>query len=89
MATTKPAFSDELAQYNDSLASSLRGYGMTLRTFKFFKLLMQLAGIAAGVYAMSLGAAPLATFAMVTVIILGPEGLELFIEANGGGGDAP
>lgn len=55
---------------------------MTLRTFKVVKAITQLAGVAAGVYAMSLGAPPLATFAMVTAIIGGPEAIELYLEGQ-------
>ncbi|MFC6975801.1 hypothetical protein ACFQL1_15815 [Halomicroarcula sp. GCM10025709] len=57
---------------------------MSLRLFKIIKQLTQLTGVAAGIYAMSLGAPPLATFAMMAVIITGPEGLEYFIEKGGG-----
>lgn len=59
---------------------------MTLKLFKALKLLIQLVGVAGGVYAMSLGAPPLAALAMMTVMVLGPEGLELFIEQGVGGG---
>ncbi|WP_277540213.1 hypothetical protein [Haloarcula laminariae] len=85
MASRKPTLRTELAQYNQSLDARLRGrYGMTLKLFKLVKALTQLAGAAGGVYAMSLGAPPLATFAMMTVIIAGPEGLEYLIEQGGG-----
>ena len=52
---------------------------MSLRTFKSIKAVTQLVGAAAGIYAMSLGAPPLATFALTAVIISGPEALEYLI----------
>jgi len=84
MASSSPNLRSELAQYNDSLDACLRGrYGMTLKLFKLVKAFAQLVGAAAGVYAMSLGAPPLAALAMMTVIIGGPEMLEYFIEKGG------
>ncbi|MFC6973634.1 hypothetical protein ACFQL1_01480 [Halomicroarcula sp. GCM10025709] len=84
MSTSRP-LNQELAAYNDRLDHCLRSqYGMSLRLFKIIKQLTQLTGVAAGIYAMSLGAPPLATFAMMAVIITGPEGLEYFIEKGGG-----
>jgi len=52
---------------------------MTLKTYKLIKAVTQLVGAGAGIYAMHLGAAPLATFAMMAVIISGPEALEYLI----------
>ncbi|MDS0258581.1 hypothetical protein NDI56_04040 [Haloarcula sp. S1CR25-12] len=81
MASRKPTLQHELAQYNDSLDACLRSrYGMTLKLFKLVKAITQLVGAGAGVYAMSLGAPPLAALAMMTVMIAGPEGLEFLIE---------
>lgn len=81
MASRKPTLRTELVQYNNSLDACLRSqYGMTLKLFKLVKALTQLVGAAAGVYAMSLGAPPLAALAMMTVMIAGPEGLEYLIE---------
>ncbi|MEA5387108.1 hypothetical protein VB779_08605 [Haloarculaceae archaeon H-GB11] len=75
----------ELEAYNESLDSCLKDrFGMTLRTFKTIKALTQLVGAAAGIYAMSLGAAPLASFALIAIIISGPEALEYLIESGGG-----
>jgi hypothetical protein len=75
--------SAELRQYNDDLDSRLQSkYGMTLRLYKTLKLLVQLVGAAAGIYAMSLGAPPLATFMMVTLIVSGPEVMEYFINVE-------
>lgn len=80
MSTTNPSLKQELAQYNDDLDRCLRGrYGMTLKAFKAIKATTQLVGAGAGIYAMSKGAPPLATFAMMTVIISGPEALEFLI----------
>jgi hypothetical protein len=53
---------------------------MSLRTYKIIKALTQLIGAAAGIFAMSKGAPPLAAFTMITAIIAGPETLEYLIE---------
>ena len=55
---------------------------MTLKAFKTIKAATQLVGAAAGVYAMSLGAPPLATFALMALIITGPEGMEYLINQS-------
>jgi len=52
---------------------------MTLKTFKTIKALTQLVGAGAGIYAMSLDAPPLAAFALIAIIISGPEALEYLI----------
>lgn len=71
---------DELERYNAALDSRLRGrYGMSLKTFKIIKAVTQLMGAAAGIYAMSLEAPPLAALAMVTIMVSGPEAMEYFI----------
>jgi len=89
MATSKPhqeSFRDELASYNQDLEAVLRSrVGMTLKTFKLIKALTQLVGAAAGVYAMSEGAPPFATFVIIATVVSGPEVLEYFIEAQSGG----
>jgi|GEM_PF-1985160 len=80
MSTTNTTLLDEIAEYNDSLDDCLRGrFGMTLKTFKTIKATAQLVGAGAGVYAMSLGAPPLATFALMAIIISGPEAIEYLI----------
>jgi hypothetical protein len=53
---------------------------MSLVTYKIIKALTQLVGAAAGIFAMSKGAPPLAAFAMITAIIAGPETLEYLVE---------
>jgi len=84
MASHKPTLQHELEQYNDSLDACLRSqYGMTLKTFKVIKGLTQLLGTAGGVYALSLGSPPLATFFLMALIIVGPEGMEYLIEHGG------
>lgn len=83
MSTTRPSLKQELDEYNASLDRCLRSrFGMTLRTFKTVKATTQLVGAAAGVYAMSLGAPPLATFALMALIITGPEGMEYVINQS-------
>ena len=85
MATSNTkSLKQELAEYNDSLDACLRGrYGMTLKLFKVIKGLTQMVGAAAGIYAMSLGAPPLASFALIAIIISGPEALEYLINESG------
>lgn len=55
---------------------------MSLKTFKFVKAVTQLVGAGAGIYAMSLGAPPLATFVIMALIITGPEGMEYLIDQS-------
>lgn len=76
-----PSLKRELRAYNNRLDTRLRTrYGMTLRTFKLVKALTQLTGAGGGIYAMSLGADPLTVFALITIIVSGPEALEYLIE---------
>ncbi len=87
MATsnTKP-LKQELAEYNDSLDACLRyRYGMTLKVFKVIKAVTQLVGAAAGIYAMHQGADPMTAFALIAIIISGPEALEYLINHTGDG----
>jgi hypothetical protein len=77
---TKQSLDAQLRQYNEHLDRRLKDrWSMSLRTFKSIKAVTQLVGAAAGIYAMSLGAPPLATFALTAVIISGPEALEYLI----------
>lgn len=82
MATSNnPSLRDELQDCNDRLDHWLkRSLGMSLRTYKIIKAATQLVGAAAGIYAMSKGAPPLAAFGMITTIIAGPETLEYLVE---------
>jgi hypothetical protein len=83
MAAHEPSLKDELESYNHDLDCRLRGrYGMTLKSFKVLKATTQLVGAAAGIYAMQLGAPPLAAFALVAIIISGPESLEYLINES-------
>lgn len=87
MAARNPSFKEELDAYNRSLDRCLRqDFGMTLKTFKIVKAVVQLAGAGAGIYAMSLGAPPLAALTMVTIMVSGPEALEYLVSENGGEG---
>jgi len=56
---------------------------MTFRTFKLVKAIVQLAGVGAAVYAMMLEAPPLAALAMATIMVSGPEVLEILVEGQG------
>lgn len=51
-------------------------FNVSLRTYKTVKSLTQLSGVAAGIYALAEGADPMATFAIIGAIIVGPEFLE-------------
>lgn len=85
MATNQhDSLREELQQYNDRLDRALRSrYRMSFRTFKIIKALAQLAGVCASIYAMSLGAPPLASLVMATIILTGAEGIEVLIENQG------
>ena len=80
---TKQSLDVELKEYNDHLERCLNDrWSMSLRIFKIIKSFTQLVGAAAGIYAMSLGAPPLATFALTAIIISGPEALEYLINQS-------
>lgn len=49
---------------------------MTVRLYKTITAASRLAAVATGFYAISQGADPLTTFAMVAVIVAGPEAIE-------------
>lgn len=83
--TNDPTLREELRRYNDRLDESLRShYGMTFRSFKIVKALTQLAGVGAAVYAMMLGAEPMAALTLATIMVSGPEALEILIEGQEG-----
>ena len=52
---------------------------MSLLTYKVIKALNQLAGVVAGIYAMSLGADPLTSLAIIGGIYAGPEAVEAIL----------
>jgi hypothetical protein len=84
MSTTRPSLKKELEEYNSNLDRCLRSrFGVTLKTFKTIKAAAQLAGAAAGIYAMHLGADPMTSFALVAIILSGPEALEYLINESG------
>lgn len=78
MATThrKPTNRDAIAECNRSVA---RRFGVTLRVYKAIKATTQLTGVGAGIYAMHLGADPMTVFAIIGIILGGPEVMELMI----------
>ncbi len=49
---------------------------MTLAVYKTIKATTQLAGVAAGIYAMQQGADPMTALTIIGVILAGPEFLE-------------
>lgn len=55
-------------------------FHMSFRAYKTTKALVQLAGVAAGIYAMSLGAAPFPTFVGIATIVVGPEAFEYYLQ---------
>jgi hypothetical protein len=55
---------------------------MTLKAFKTIKALTQLVGAGAGIWAMELGAPPLASLALVAIMVSGPEALEYLINES-------
>lgn len=80
MSNQHHSLRDEIRRRNALLDSCLRRrVGIRLQTYKVIKNLTQLAGAGAGIYAMSLGADPLTTFALIAGIITGPEALEYVI----------
>lgn len=83
MSITHPSFSRDLKEYNQRLDHCLReNYGMTFRTWKTIKALTQLAGTGAAIYAMSLGADPMTSLVLATVMVSGPEVLEYVIQTD-------
>lgn len=66
----------EIRRCNETAARSLN---MTVRTYKTIKAVTQLLAVAAGFYAMSLGAPAFATFALVALIVSGPEAFEAIL----------
>lgn len=76
----------QIRDHNRRLDSCLRRKaGISLETYKVIKNLTQLAGAAAGVYAMYLGADPLITFALIAGVITGPEAIEYVLTHDPGG----
>lgn len=70
------------ARLDDQLRTRL---GIGLQAYKVIKNLTQLAGAGAGIYAMSLGADPLMTFALIAFVISGPEAIEYALTHDPGG----
>jgi hypothetical protein len=56
---------------------------MSLKVYKTIKATVQLAAVGAGIYAMSLGAAPLLTFLVIGIIVAGPELVEYLLAGDG------
>jgi len=80
MSAPNNSLNEELRQYNAHLDDCLKArWNMSVKTFKTIKALVQLVGASAGIYAMQLGAPPLAALALTTIMVTGPEGLEYVI----------
>jgi len=71
---------DDVARCNRLSASF---FDMSLRAYKTVKAATQLVAVAAGIYAMSLGADPLTVFMIIGVIVAGPELMEYLIAGDG------
>lgn len=56
-----------------------RRVGISVRVYRILKFILQMLGAAAGVYAMWLGADPLAAFTLIALIVSGPEAFETFL----------
>lgn len=74
--TTKQSLRQELHGCNERLDKRLQKYGMSVKTFKIIKAITQLVGILGGIYAMHLGADPLASFGLIAFVWGGPEALD-------------
>ena len=59
--------------------SVTRRFGVTLAVYKTIKALTQLVAVAGGFYAISEGADPTMTFALVALIVSGPEAVETIL----------
>lgn len=71
-----PHLRDQIRADRRRLRHACQRRGISLRAYKIIKAVTQLAGVAAGIYALSLGADPLTTFALISAIYLGPEAFE-------------
>jgi hypothetical protein len=78
--STRETNRESVARCNRRVAAR---FHMSLRTYKIIKSLTQLLAVAAGFYALSLGANPLTTFAIIGAIVVGPEILEYLIAGDG------
>ncbi len=77
MATRHPPSNrDRIAQCNHEVAKRAN---MSLRAYKTIKAVVMLAAVATGFYAISEGADPMTTFALVALIVSGPDAWETLI----------
>lgn len=83
MATkhTPPTTRESISYCN---AAAARRFGVTLAVYKTGKVVTQLVGVSASIYAMYLGADPMTSLVIAGAILVGPEVLEYTI-ANGEG----
>jgi hypothetical protein len=81
MATDKQTLAAELRQQESTLdAACRRRLGISVRTYKIIKALTQLIGAAGGVYALVWTPAdPVTVYALLALIIVGPEAFETFL----------
>lgn len=83
MATRNPpkqTLIESIAKRNHDLDCTLkRRFGVGLKTYKTIKAVTQLASVATGFYAISQGADPTTTYALVAAILVGPEAVETVI----------
>jgi hypothetical protein len=83
MATnTRRSNRESISQCNRSVTA---WFGVSLFTYKSIKATTQLAGVAAGFYAIAEGADPMTTFVIIGLIVSGPEMMEYLIDTDPGG----
>jgi len=62
-------------------------FRVSLRTYKLIKALAQLLAVGAGIFAIHEGADPMSTFALIALIVAGPEVFEYAWAGNGNGNE--
>lgn len=79
--STPQSLRDEIGAHRRRLDDCLQSrYHMSYRTFKTIKAVTQLVGMAAGVYAMRLGADPGLALILMALIWGGPEAVEAALD---------
>lgn len=75
----------EVCEHNKRLDEYFRErFGVTLFTWKSIKALWQLAAVGLAFYAISEGAAPFPTFALLVVLLVGPDAFEYIAIGDNG-----
>lgn len=80
MPPVRHSLRDQLCDRNRRLDEAVRRrFGVSVTTFKALKAATQLLGVLGGIFAMHQGAQPLQTLLLMTVMVHGPEFLELWM----------